>query len=169
MKSMYCLIGLSCFWLSANADSVIEVYEDHPKTAIFLSEPFFESTSTIEVSYLRGKRLIPGVSREYLSKDVEVKITNPNFSGTEHTLAVFMNVCTDRRTSETHYRDVFWAELHWTGEAFASDRYNITFDYTDAQVSFKCRQEIAAVSNGHWMHNPLTGSNNFLYSMLDSD
>jgi hypothetical protein len=164
-RSVIQLFAFICFSQTAFADSIIEVYEDNPRTVSFESDRFFDSSSTLELKYQRGKRLIGGISREFLSKNVQLTITNPNFSGTEQTQAVFMNICTDRRTGNSRYQDVFWARLHWTGKAFESENYSITFDFTNAQTSYFCRQEIAAVSNGYWMRNKENGTNNFPYSM----
>lgn len=153
----------------AQAQNVIEVYEDNPITVQRESAPFFDSKSRLEVSFLRGKRIVAGETREYISKDVNLRVENPNFSGREQTSAVFMNVCTDRRTSKTSYEDVFWADLWWTGSAFQSQNYRVVFDKTSRARSVSCVQEIAVVSNGFWMKDPESGSHNFRYSMRDGE
>ncbi len=148
---------------------VTEVFESEPKHVEFRSAPFFGAVSELQVSYLRGKRLIPGESRSFLSKDVVVTLSNPSFSGDEWASGVFMNVCTDRRTGEENYQDVIWADLEWSGSAFESKAYEIVFDHTDSSGSRECRQELAAVVNGYWMTDPVNGTHNFEYLMRDAD
>jgi hypothetical protein len=159
-------IGLAA---AAQAQTVIEVYEDEPILLHRESAPFFESTSFIDISFIRGKRIVAGETREYLSKDLNVRVTNPNFSGFEYTSAVFMNVCTDRRTNRTTYEDVFWSDLYWTGESFQSQNHVVVFDKTSRTRSAHCVQEIALVSNGYWMTDPESGTHNFRYSMRDAE
>ena len=153
--------------LCATADPV-EVYEDNPRTTQFVSAPFFGARSLIRVEYLRGKIITPGVSRTYLSKDVNIRVVNPNFSGLEKTSAVLMSVCSDRATGATSYRDVRSAQLEWDGTAFQSDKYTVIFDYTASGESYRCTQEIALVSNDQWMTDPVSGKHNFAYSMADA-
>jgi hypothetical protein len=153
--------------LCATADPV-EVYEDNPRTSQFVSAPFFGARSLIRVEYLRGKIITPGVSRTYLSKDVKIRVINSNFSGLEKTSAVLMSVCSDRATGATRYQDVKSVQLEWDGTAFQSDRYTVVFDYTASGESYRCTQEIAVVSNDHWMTDPISGNHNFAYSMADA-
>jgi hypothetical protein len=153
--------------LCAIADPV-EVYEDNPRTTQFVSAPFFGARSLIRLQYLRGKIITPGVSRTYLSKDVNIRVVNSEFSGLEKTSAVLMSVCSDRATGATRYQDVRSAPLEWDGTAFQSDKYTVIFDYTASGDSYRCTQEIALVSNDHWMTDPVSGNHNFAYSMADA-
>lgn len=151
----------------ASADPV-EVYEDNPRTTQFVSTPFFGARSLIRVEYLRGKIITPGVSRTYLSKDLNIRVINSKFSGLENTSAVLMSICSDRATGATRYQDVRSAQLEWDGAAFQSDKYTVVFDYTGRDTSYRCTQEIAVVSNDHWMTDPVSGNHNFAYSMAEA-
>ncbi len=153
--------------LCASADPV-EVYEDNPRTTQFVSAPFFGARSLIRVEYLRGKIITPGVSRTYLSKNLNIRVINSNFSGLEKTSAVLMSICSDRATGATGYQDVRSAQLEWDGAAFQSDKYTVVFDYTGSGASYRCTQEIALVSNDHWMTDPVSGNHNFAYSMAEA-
>lgn len=168
-RSLRAFIASTAFTgaFSANADP-IEVYEDAPRTAQFVSAPFFGARSLIRVEYLRGKIITPGVSRTYLSKNVNIRVSNANFSGLEKTNAVLMSVCTERATGETRYQDVRSVPLQWDGNAFQSDKYTIVFDFTGSSRSYRCTQEIALVSNEYWMTDPISGTHNFTYSMADA-